>query len=205
MDIPLQDTDPLEKKLIRAGGLRPDDLVFNRAGELSPRQIGWLRLEVAGWIFQIGVDLALIVCAWLFYYFGHNLQALVMGGLFWSVILGISALSCIENARPLWTDINSNRVESISGTISKHYGFGRGTSLNLHKDTRGVNWGLEIKNHRFSVHPRVYNSIVEHGTYRLFYTPNLQRVINIEPLIESHTEKQSTLAALQERAKAHKE
>jgi hypothetical protein len=205
MDTPLQDTDPLEEKLIRAGGLRLDDLAFNQAGELSPWQMGWLRLEVASWVVQIGIDLALIACIWLFYYFGHNLGAFIVGGLFWSFILGISMLMCVEHARPLWAAINGNRVESISGTILKHYGFGKGTSLDLHRDTSGVNWGLEIKNHRFSVHPHVYNSIVEHGTYRLFYILTLKRVISIEHLLYSHEKKQSALAALQERARENKE
>lgn len=34
----LEDLESLEEKMIRAGAFNPDDLIFNQAGELSPRQ-----------------------------------------------------------------------------------------------------------------------------------------------------------------------
>ena len=193
-----------EEKLIRSGGLHPDDLAFNQAGELSPRQKRWLTFEVAAWGVQIGIDLILVICAWLFYYFQfrHNLQAFVIGGLLWSFALGMSVLICLEHARPLWADIQGGEVKSISGIISKYYGYGAGLYLNRRTRRRGpVNWGVKIRERGFSVYPRVYAALVAHQTYRLFYLPNTERIMNIDPLFQAHAEKQSALAALQARAK----
>jgi hypothetical protein len=184
-----QASTSLEENLIRSGGLHPDDLAFNQAGELSPWQKRWLTLEVAAWGFQIGIDLVFMGCAWLFYYFQyfqsqHNLQIFTIGGLFWSCMLGVSILFCIDHMQPLCSDIQNIEVKSISGAISKYCGFRMGRR----EVTIGY-WGLEIRGHKFAVNPSVYASLVQHQTYRLFYLPNANRLINIEPLLQAHAEK----------------
>ncbi len=184
MNHPVQASNPIEERLIRAGGFNPDDLAFNQAGELSERQRRWLRLEVAAWVFQIGVNLVLMACAWLFYYFQDNMQTFLLGGLSWSVGLAISILFCLEHARPIWDDIQGNQVKSISGTVLKRSGFGKGVNQSQYKNVRGIAWSLKIRDQMFSVHSRLYHSVIANETYRLFYTPNLKRVINIEPLQE---------------------
>ena len=204
MNDPLQYSDPLEEKLIRAGGLHPEDLASNQAGELSLRQRRWLKLEFAGWVFQIGADLVLMACAWLFYYFQNNLQVFLIGSLFWGLALGMSVLFCIEHAWPVWDAVKSNEVEVIAGSISKFVGFGKGWPQD-ERSKLGNNWGLKIREQMFSVTAAEYAVLVEHQTYRLFYLPNMKRVINIEPLIESHAKKQSALAALQARARENQE
>jgi hypothetical protein len=195
-----QDSDPLEEKLIRAGGFHPDDLAFNQAGDLSPSQKRWLMLEAASWAFQAGLDLVLLAGAWIFCYYQFDLQLFIAGGLIWSLPLGISVLICSDNLQSLWADIKGNKVESASGIISKHFSFVPFGSRQPVLKMRGGYCSLEIRGHIFSVTPSVYASIVEHRTYRLFYIPNVKRLINIEPLLRSDEKKQSALAALQQRA-----
>jgi hypothetical protein len=190
-----QDSEFLEEKLIRAGGLRLDDLAFNQAGELSPGQRRWLMLEVAAWIFQAGIGVILMPCIWVFFYFLHDdLRIFLLGCLLWNVALGISVFICIhQHAQPIWTDIKNGEIASIAGTVVKHYSVSTGRAAITYV-------GIEIRGHMFSVTASVHASVVEHQTYRLFYIPNTKRLMNIEPLPLSDAKKQSVLAALQEHA-----
>lgn len=179
--------DTVERKLVRAGGFNPDDLVFNQAGMLSQRQKHWLMLEVAGWVTQAGINLMLIICAWGVYYlqFLHNLKVFLAGGLFWSFIIGFSILLCIEHARPLWMDIQNGQVEQISGLLIKYHG--RGKNISTGRSVSGIHYTVRIRNCGFSVYPSIYAAIVEHQSYRLFYLPNAKKLVNIEPLFENIT------------------
>ena len=154
-------------------------------------------LETGFWIAQLVVDLGLIVVAWVTFYLQYNFQEFLIGSLFWSLVLGTTMLYCIKNVRPLWADLKANRVESISGIISKHYGFGNDVPQHQTNNMRGVNFGVKIRAQNFSVTPSIYDSIVEHKTYQVFYIPNTKKLINIEYLPASDAKKRSALAVLQ--------
>lgn len=206
MNTELESIDTLEMQMIRAGALHPDDLMFNQAGELSPGQKRWLTIEVAAWGVQIVIDVALIVCAWFVYYFQYpnNAALFIVSSSAWSIALGAGIFACCQHAQPVWADIKSNEVKLLSGTISKHTGWGPGVPEGS-KRPRGANWSFQIREHLFSVHSPVYDSLIEHQSYSVFYTPALKRVINIELLMGAHEKKQSALDALQRRTKENEE
>jgi hypothetical protein len=188
----LQDHNSLEEALIRAGAFHPDDLDENYAGYLSPAQKRWLALEAAFWLTLAGLELGLTGMIWIFY-FQHHIQTALLLGLTWGFFLVIIASMCIHDARPILEELRDGRVEDIAGMLSKHVSF-----IN-NRGGRGAHCSIEIHNHLFGIAPSTYNAIIDHHSYRLFYTPKNRTLVNIEPLPRSDEKKRSALAALQNR------
>lgn len=203
MDENPESIDEIEKRMKRAGAFHPDDLMFNQAGELSPHQRRWLQLEIVGWGFQIVIYSVVIISASVFYYLQFQQDAnrlWLVGGLFWSTGLGYGIWMSAKNIQPIWADITNYEVKSVAGVIVKD-----GSSTQYYQRRAAANWSVQIRGEQFSIFPFVFDSLIAHKSYRIFYTPSLRRVINIEPLFHLDDEKQSTLAALQARTKENEE
>ncbi len=195
----------LETKLIHAGALNLDDLPFNQAGELSPRQRRWLMVEVAAWGVQVGINLIAVVIIWCFFFrFQLQSDAHTPWGLvafFWSALIGLNAFICLITMQPVWLTIKNNEVKSITGVISKNYEIG-----SIRWRTGIVSWFLNVKDQTFKTSQTAHAVIIDHRKYRLFYIPALHnRLLNIEPLFSADDDKQSHLSTLQNRARETKE
>lgn len=184
--------------MIRAGAFNPDDLIFNQIGELSPRQRGWLTLEIVGWACQIMFNLILLVAACVAFYLQFQFtNYFFLGGALWSILLLGNTGICLGNIWPIWKSLKDNEVQAVAGTISKRY-----TSQMPTKHRPGsAYWALIIQSYTFGTSPRIFDSITEHKSYRIFYIPALKRLVNIEPLFSEEQQKKSALAALQAQAK----
>lgn len=184
--------------MIRAGAFNPDDLMFNKIGELSPRQRGWLALEIAGWACQIMLNLILLAAAWVGFYLQFKFtNYFFLGGALWSVLMVGNSLICLGNIWPIWKSLKDNDVQSVAGTIVKRYSF-----LGHRRRWAGSTyWALIMRSYTFGTNARIFDSITEHNSYRIFYIPALKRPVNIEPLFAEEPPKKSALAALQAQAK----
>jgi hypothetical protein len=171
-----QDHSSLEEALMRAGAFHPDDLEENHAGCLSPAQKRWLVLEAAFWLTLAGLELGLAGMLWIFY-FQRHIQTVLLLGLTWGLLLMIIASICIHEAWPILEELRDGRVEDIAGTLSKHVSF-----LRTRTGGRMPSCSAEIHNHIFGIAPSTYNALIDHQSYRLFYTPKNRTLVNIEPL-----------------------
>lgn len=188
-----QDYNLLEEGLIHAGVFHPDDLEFNDAGDLSPAQKRWLTLEAAFWLTLAGLEIGLVVTMWVFYFL-HHIETVLLLSITWGSFLVMVANMCVIDARPILEELRDGKVDEIAGTVSKHY-----PTITTGKGRYRVgHYSIEISGHLFDVHDSVYALILEHHSYRLFYTPRNKTLVNIEPLLSSDQKRRSALAALQQ-------
>lgn len=190
----IQTLSEMEQALIWAGAFHPSDLGANLAGNLSSAQKLWLRLEVAFWVALAGLESALVITIWVLY-FRFHIQQLLSAGLFWSTILIICVITCIVYAKPILEELTEGTVNEITGVVSKHL------SYVSSKTGAGAFCSIEIRNHLFPISPYVYDVIADHQSYRLFYTPQNNTLLNIEPLSIRDGEKLAHLQNLQQRMK----
>jgi len=190
----LQNNDTLEEGLRRAGVFHPDDLQANRAGELSAAQKRWLTFEIAGWLSLAGVEMGIVVASWIFY-FQHPFGSLFQISLFWGILLTIFAGMCIQEALPILGELRDGQVEAVSGTLSKH------VTVVSSRAGSGAIFSIEIHNRSFGIHATTYDAIIDHQSYRLFYTPRNHTLVNIEPLFISDENRGSALASLQQKTR----
>ncbi len=193
----------LETKLIHTGALNLDDLPFNQAGELSPRQRRWLVVEVAAWGVQVAIDLVFIVTIWVFFFRFHlqndSHAPWLLTASFWSILLAIATVWCVDHARAPSFASKNNDVNAVAGTLQKRYvSYGAGRNA-------GSAYTLTVRGRTFAVPRNTYALIIDHHTYKLFYIPSINRLLNIEPLFSADEQQQSHLSTLQNRARETKE
>ena len=168
-----------QKELIRIGAFHPDDLEFNRAGDLSTGQKEKLLFFVIYWLAIAGLDFGIIVLlihAQLLMY-AETATPAILG----SIFLGIMSIMCIKNCIPFWKDFKEGKVKTVSGMVAKHFAIiGTGTGKGFRGYAGYCN--IKVQDQVFSLNPGHYDLVVDHDNYQLFYAPNSKRIVNIEPL-----------------------
>src|SRR5258708_1694285 len=163
-----------EEELVRFGAFHPDDLELNRMGDLSERQKVELLFFVVFWLAVAGLDLVLmafLVSAQPWSYVGTLMPVL------WCIFLVTMSIMCVKNAVPFWKDTQDGEVKSVSGLVSKYI-----TWVSAGRSGHIGYCNIKVQDQVFSLNPRFYDLVMDHDDYRLYYSANSKRIINIEPL-----------------------
>jgi hypothetical protein len=169
--------DLLEERLICLGLLSPEDLDFNRANSLSPRQLKRLCLRGGFWLAGNGLCICLIAVILIGRIrlnhpttFADGVDAAILIGV---ILLGISAFCCFKNAEPYLKDLRDPKPIRIKGELHKHY---------AETPTRGgviSYWFVKIDDRVFSVSQVAHDAIIGHQTYELYYLSHTRKIVNL--------------------------
>jgi hypothetical protein len=174
--------------LARTNRFRVEDLAENRQGRLTNAQKFrlWRRILQPVLIFA----LVLLVFAALFVALvavdenGYYLRA-VLRESGWRIGLILLALlfltvAFLWRSSKLILDLRDGSVASAEGHVAKVFStYYRGSAM-----------FYVINDLRFKVSNQAYNALVEHVTYRIFYTPRSKFLVSIEPTGEQNVSQQ---------------
>ena len=165
--------------LARTNKFRVEDLAENRQGRLTSAQKSrlWRRILQPIVIFA----LVLLVFAALFVALaasdenGYYLRA-VLRASGWRIVLSLLvllalALTFLWRSSKLFFDLHDGSVASAEGHVAKVFSMYYRASAMFYV----------IDGMRFKVSHQAYNALVEHTTYRIFYTPRSKFLVSIEP------------------------
>lgn len=155
--------------------LYSDDFTLNRNGQLSEMQKKRLWPGAFFWLMLAGVNVIFLL---LLSFFQLRYQTIGCGylGLFALAIFSIR--QCILNAIPYRKDIKNGIVKTASGQVFKR-------AVLQNRFSKGVYLGhcsVSVNNKVFTISPYFYNWMVDEGYYRIYFTPETKRVVNIEEL-----------------------
>lgn len=160
--------------LIESGVLNLEDLNVNQSGYLADRQKRILYLNYIFWVVLVILD---ILALMFFIYLSLFIQKAFLLSLIEVIIFAYVIYMCMKNAQPYWKDIKDDKPKSVSGKLHKHF-----SELRY---GRGGRWGVcsvTINNKTFSIPHSAYEYIIQDGTYRIYFTAQSRKVVNIEPL-----------------------
>jgi hypothetical protein len=137
---------------------------------------------------------------WVFFLL-HPGGSLLLVASSWGVVLILLSISCAQDGRLILAERRDGRVEALAGTLSKHFSIGRSRwygSVGKGLWSASTGCSIEIHDHLFGVSPSTYDAIVEHRSYRLFYTPKYRTLVNIVPFSALDEKRRAALASLQQ-------
>ena len=155
--------------------LYTDDLALNRNGQLSEAQKKRLWPGAVFWLTLAGINVIFVL---LLSYFQLRYQVVSCGYLGLFAIAIFSIRQCIINATPYREDIKNGVVKTASGQAFKR-------AVLLSTFNKGGHLGycsVRVNKKVFTISPYFYNWMVDEGYYRIYFTPETKRVVNIEEL-----------------------
>lgn len=192
---------PIDERLAGAFGNNSDDLIANRSGELTPRQVRRLRPDMARR--ALGCVLLIAMAVFAIWDLGRTLLpviagtgdiiALILPGLFTPIIVFVT-LYALRQAYHLLADLRGRRVACFEGVLYKGSSRGSGKSITHYytnvageprrdqrKDTPAAP-PLAAGEQRFEVSHAACDALDPGHRYRLYHLPRTRKVIAVEPI-----------------------
>ncbi len=155
--------------------LYTDDLALNRRRQLSEAQKKRLWPGAVFWLTLAGINVIFLL---LLGYFQLRYQIGNCGYLGLFVIGIFSTRYCILSAAPYRDDIKNGKVKTTSGQVFKQ-------AVLRSMFSKGVYLGhcfVSVNDKVFTISPYFYDWMANEGYYRIYFTPETKRVVNIEEL-----------------------